>query len=82
MLSGLRAIKMGKYIFNSQFGECTIEVKGERISIVFEDSDLGVSEAELAMQEYCNLYPQGGKFGNNEVQKSEEFEGEFVSEIY
>ena len=73
---------MGKYIFNSQFGECTIEVKEERISVVFEDSDLGASEAEIVMQEYCDLYPQGGKFGQNEVQKSEEFDGEFISEIY
>lgn len=66
----------------SSYGECEIEVTGERISVKFENEELGNAEAEEAMQEYCDLYPQGGKFGNNEVQKSEEFYGEFVSEIY
>ena len=68
--------------FISSYGECEIEVKGERISVKFENESVGNTEAEIAMQEFCDQNPQGGKFGNNEVQKSEEFDGEFVSEIF
>lgn len=68
--------------FMSSYGECEIEVKGERISVKFGTEELGNAEAEEVMQDYCDQNPQGGKFGNNEVQKSEEFDGEFVSEIY
>ena len=77
--------------FMSSYGECEISSNSERIQVSFpdemgvmadEDRDASFSKAEEVMQEYCDQNPQGGKFGNNEVQRCEYFSGVYVSEIY
>ena len=67
-----------KCIYNSDlYGECVVEVAGNKIIVVFDDYELEAADAERVMMEFLNLY-FGGSY---ELKQANEINFAFVSEI-
>jgi len=63
---------------HTQFGEISFNIKNNVITAETEDNTLGGSDIEMAMQNYLYQNPDGGKFGQNEVQRAEYFKDENI----